>query len=256
MPTYKDAPSDINETFRHYTESPGDKALEAVIKSGEALVTHFASIYGGGCCFDDLYQSGMLGLFKAVKTYRSGKTGFMTWASWCIIGEVRHFVRSERKYYYPKYIEKLQENLDNAIDDYIKGHESLPDAGYLAGQAGIPADSVKEVMRAGLVSFSEIDASIVQPEIKQSFEQPIEDEMVIDQAFEMLGELQKKVLKCLFYKGMTQEQTAEELGLSQRKVSRIKIKSLDTMAKIIDGPDFSLLDNSNSFKLIKKSKKK
>jgi RNA polymerase sigma factor (sigma-70 family) len=53
--------------------------------------------YGCGFDYSDLYQSGMLCLVKATKNY-NGRALFSTWASWCIISEIRHFVRSERDF--------------------------------------------------------------------------------------------------------------------------------------------------------------
>jgi RNA polymerase sigma-B factor len=46
-----------------------------------------------------------------------------------------------------------------------------------------------------------------------------------------LSELQKRVVYLLFYKDMTQNEAADELGISQRKVSRILHKSLQQLYK-------------------------
>jgi len=54
--------------------------------------------YGCGFDYSDLYQSGTLGLIKATKSY-NGRALFSTWASWCVISEIRHFVRGECDYF-------------------------------------------------------------------------------------------------------------------------------------------------------------
>jgi len=68
--------------------------LMALLQRAGVLVRHFAMKYGCGFDYSDLYQSGMLGLIKTTKNY-NGRALFSTWASWCIIREIRHFVRGE-----------------------------------------------------------------------------------------------------------------------------------------------------------------
>jgi DNA-directed RNA polymerase specialized sigma subunit len=48
--------------------------------------------------------------------------------------------------------------------------------------------------------------------------------------------LQKKVIDALFYRGLTQQQTATELGLNQRKVSRLKQNALVSLSAMMAEP--------------------
>lgn len=47
---------------------------------------------------------------------------------------------------------------------------------------------------------------------------------------ETLSELQRKVLHHLYYEDLSQSETGERLGLSQRKVSRIAAASIKLLA--------------------------
>ncbi|MGM0688874.1 MAG: sigma-70 family RNA polymerase sigma factor [Bacillota bacterium] len=48
-------------------------------------------------------------------------------------------------------------------------------------------------------------------------------------ALEKLNKLQQNVIKLIFFEGLTQEQTANRLGLNQRKVSRLLYHVLTKM---------------------------
>jgi RNA polymerase sigma-B factor len=209
---------DINVLYEAYRRNPCETALEAVVAGGELLVRHFARRYGCGCPFDDLCQSGMLGLVKAVRSY-DGQAQFSTWASWCVIGEIRHFVRGECAYEVP-------EVDGNAIEYEVPTAE---------GTARIFNHGYNESLAFGL------------KEEDQSFHLRLEDKIALEQAMLKLTKLQKEVIDALFYRGLTQEQEAERLGFNQRKVSRIKTSGLQMLAIALAGPSFKLVDNSKSF---------
>ena len=179
---------DINIAYQAYACHPCEAALEAVMERGEPLVRYFARMYGCGCCFDDLCQTGMLGLMKAVKSY-DGRVLFSTWASCCVIGEIRHFTRREQSY-----------------------------------------RSAVQLMPAQADADAEPDARL-RPAY-QSFHLAVEDRVMLEQALRKLDVLQKKVIAALFFRGLSQEQAAKELGLNQRKVSRIKEKSCGIMTEM------------------------
>ncbi|HEX3026625.1 MAG TPA: sigma-70 family RNA polymerase sigma factor [Clostridia bacterium] len=247
--------NNLNSVFQQYLDYPCHERLDAVAEAGRPLVIHFASLYGSGCPFDDIYQTGMLGLVKAVKTY-DGSTLFTTWASNCIIGEIRHFVRKERNYHYPDCIGQLQQQADLLIETAVKTDGPPPDTGALAQKLGVSREGYREVMRAGLVSFNEIDVSKISSAQAQSFHLPIEDKIALDQAIGRLSEIQKHVVHALYYRGLTQQQTAEELGINQRKVSRIKTGVIRLLGEMLNEPNFRLIDSSRSFVPINKKSKK
>ena len=63
----------------------------------------------------------------------------------------------------------------------------------------------------------------------QTFKLPIEDIIMLREAFNKLQEIQKKVIFYLFKMDLTQKSTARKLGISQRKVSRIKESALKNL---------------------------
>jgi len=230
MARHKTVLLDINEAYDIYQNSPCDEMLENIIKSGEALVRHFALIYGGGFSYEDLYQTGMLGILKAIKSY-DGSTQFSTWGACCIISEIRHFVRRERTYMFPRCIG--QEQAEEIIEQTAKDDFEPVCADELAQQPGNTGSSVNEVFRTGLIMFSQIDVSKISSSHLMQFQLPIEDKLALEQALMQLSIMQKTVINALFYRGLTQEQAAQELKINQRQVSRIKQGGIDKLAQLL-----------------------
>jgi len=213
-----------------YTKHPSIENMERVIEGAKGLVYHFAKIYGGGMRFDDLSQTGMEGLLKAVRNFDAGYgVKFSTYASHCIIGEIKHFVRKEASFYKPGCIAGLQNKVNRFIEESIKNSGVIPKAGEIAERFGVREESVTEIMGAGLVDFSEIDTDNIKTVRYASFHLPIEDKLFLEHAFKKLTDLQKKVIYLLFYRDLSQSEVAKKLGISQRQVSRIKDKSIQAM---------------------------
>ncbi len=220
----------LDEAMNRYYISQTPISLDNIIKAGSGLIYYFIKLYGGGRSDQDLYQVGVEGLLKAMKRYnRSNGASFTTFAGHCIMGEIRHYIRKEASYYTPGCITGLQYRVDKEIETRLTQTGKVPTIKELASILNIKEDSVTEVMRAGLVSFDDINTSLIANQKLETFKLPIEDKLVLAQAMNKLSEIQKKVIYLLFFKDMTQEQAASKLGVPQRKVSRIKEKSIQIL---------------------------
>jgi RNA polymerase sigma-B factor len=186
--------ADIDRAYEKYIENACDFNLEQLVKSSEKLVKGFASVYGSGCCDEDLYQSGMMGLVKAIRSFdKSRNARFSAWASLCIVGEIKRYVKKE-----------------------AAPHEK----------------NVRALTRRGFAGFSEFDTRNMRE--RQPF-QPLEERIALHDALEKLSELQKAVIKALFFCGMTQRQAAEKLGIDRHKVSHLKTQGLLALLSLLSG---------------------
>ncbi|HWQ89162.1 MAG TPA: sigma-70 family RNA polymerase sigma factor [Desulfitobacteriaceae bacterium] len=220
----------LNEATRIYFSYRNEDSKEQVLQRAEGLIRYFARLYGGGCCEDDLFQVGSLGLLKALDNYDPAReTGFVTYASHCIIGEIRHMVRKEVSFYRPGCIVKLQYKVDRIIEEYTKASGDVPTARYIADKLKVSEESVAEVMKAGFVRFEEIDAVKLKSTDYESFRLPLEDKLILYQAMRKLSDFQQKVMHLLFFMDMTQQQVANKLGITQKQVSRVKEHSIEQM---------------------------
>ena len=160
-------------------------------------------------------------------------TKFTTYASHAIIGEIRHYVRKESRYYYPDYLDEYRKKMDEIILQSLEESDEPISEKELAGRLNLKEDSIEPLMRAGLVHLGEIELSGIRTKTMESFTLPIEDKLLISQLKYRLSDIQKDVIEMLFQQDMTQEEVAAELGLTQKQVSRIKLKSLSTMKEEI-----------------------
>jgi RNA polymerase sigma-B factor len=220
----------LEDAARYYYQHRDEASLERVIDSASNLIRYYGNLYGKYCDKEDVFQTGIIGLMKALKNYEPDRgVKFITYASHAIIGEIRHFVRKQASYYRPGCIAELQFKVDQVIEEYTKLHDDVPPIAYIAQKLRVKEESIDEVMRAGLISFDEIDTEKIQSSTYESFRLPIEDKLILYQAFSKLSDIQKKVLQLLFYHDMSQKQVAEQMGVNQKKVSRIKETSIQTM---------------------------
>ena len=220
----------LNEAAENYFNKSNEESMEKVVKAAERLIKYFARLYGGGCCEDDLIQVGYVGLIKALKNfdYKKGAS-FTTYACHYIIGEIRHLVRKEASFYRPGCIVELQHKVDSVIQEYIKANGEVPPTDYISEKLKIKEESIIEVMKAGLTSIDEVNLSKIRSSAYESFRLPIEDKLTLYSALQKLSDIQQKVIRMLFVNDMTQQQVADNLGISQRQVSRMKERSFKVL---------------------------
>lgn len=220
----------LNKAAYNYYQHKDEDSLREVVESAKGLIRYFARLYGGGCAEDDLFQTGNLGLMKALKSYDANKeVSFVTYASHFIMGEIRHLMRKQSSYYRPGCIVELQCKVDKVIEKYTKIHGDVPSTVCIAEILKIKEESVNEVMKAGMVSFDEIDAAKIHSSAYKHFHLPIEDKLTLYQALKRLSNVQQKIINMLFYRDMTQQQVADNLGMTQRQVSRMKERSIQIL---------------------------
>jgi len=218
----------------NYQKEKTQDNLEELINSSKRFINYFASIYGGGYSMDDLRQAGMEGFLKAIKNF-DPKFGvkFSTYAGHCIIGGIRHYVRKEMQYYRPGSIANLHSKIDHYLEDTFKETGDVPDPKEISGKFNVREDSVREIMKAGLVSLDEIKINRISNRNNESFKLALEDRIILQQAVKRLSTVQQNVIRMLFYHDMTQEAASDKLGMNQRMVSRLKEKSILELRKLL-----------------------
>ncbi|MFZ5596497.1 MAG: sigma-70 family RNA polymerase sigma factor [Bacillota bacterium] len=221
---------DLEEAAAAYLLNPDEEHLSALVEAGKRLVYHFVNVYMPGFPGDDAVQCGFEGLIKAALRFDPSRgVSFSTYASHCIMGEIRHYIRKEAPHQLPGWMAGLQKRIGDAAEKILKETGREPSLGDIALAVNVREEGLVQAMRAGWVSLDAIDVSKIHSRRYESFRLPIEDLIAVGQAMDKLTKLQKKVVSLLFYRGMTQTEVAVELGISQRKVSRILHRSLSLM---------------------------
>jgi RNA polymerase sigma-B factor len=226
----------LEQAARDYRNTGAPEALEKVVRCAEPLVAHFSRLYSPGRRDEDLKQAGYEGLLKAAKRFEPGRDAlFATYASHCIIGEIRREIKRRRIFRVPEYISGLQAAVIKATDQLLQEKGATPTLKEIAERVNVAEAGIIEAMQAGAVSLDEIDFSSIKSLRYESFKLPIEDLLTIKMALEKLSGLPRQVLELIYYRDLTQEQAARRLGTNQRRVSRILNRGLAEMRKAVSG---------------------
>lgn len=220
----------LEEAARQYVRSGSAKSKEAVVKAGRALVDYYACLYSPGRVDEDLRQAGYEGLLKALKRFEPSRgVLFATYAAHCIIGEIRHELRDRGPFKVPQWLKSLQAKVLAATEELAQQNGAMPTLSEIAHRVNVAEDGIIEAMQAGCVSLDEVDFNKVKHLYYENFKLPIEDKIALQISIEKMDSLQQKVIRLIYYEGLTQEQAARKLGINQRKVSRLLNRSLTEM---------------------------
>ncbi len=212
-------------------EQVATSATEALLDINMGLVRSLAFRFRDrGTELEDLIQIGIIGMIKAIRSFDlSRETTFSTYAVPLIIGEIRRHLRDDGLIKVSRYHRKLGLELMNARNrivsqrGYEPGIEELaalcevsPEDAAIAIDAISPVASLSEVV-GGDDSNLTLESRIADDdnEIER-----ISDSIALRQAISHMPEMWKKILLLRYYRNLTQQETAERLGLSQVKVSR------------------------------------
>ncbi|MGE5416850.1 MAG: sigma-70 family RNA polymerase sigma factor [Acidobacteriota bacterium] len=228
----KSVQSDFETIVQDYIFNPNDDSMHEVVEAARGLIYHFAQMYSPTRPCEDLVQAGYEGLIKALKRFDpSRNVQFVTFATHYVTGEMRHYLRSETSYHRPRTLAELQERIFEVSDQLTKKLDRPPTLDEVADEVNVTKEGVIQALKVGRVSMEEINLQAIKSVRYESFKLPIEDRIVLTQAFDRLNEVQRKVIYLIFFKDMTQAEAGAELGIGQRQVSRHLKRGLDMMAR-------------------------
>lgn len=193
---------------------------------------------------EDLIQVGFIGLIKAVDNFdpeRGNK--FITYASHCIAGEIRHYLRDKTEAIKsPRWLRKLNSDVAGFIESFSQQNKRFPTIKEISEGLNIAQDGIIEIFRsrkplslnADSGGKSEtIDYERIRAIRYETFKLPLEDRLVIEDAVEKLVLLEKKIVYLFFYMDLNQTEIGKRLGMPKKRVSRILHKAIDDLKKII-----------------------
>lgn len=193
---------------------------------------------------DDLLQVGYLGLLGAIERFDVDRgVKFSTYASHCVEGEIRHFIRDKTESIRrPRWMRQLSRQVAVFLEGYLQSHSRLPTLKEISEALNIAEEGVVAILKAKQPVSLEDDSRSGQVSSEAirslrhvSFQLPVEDRVAIGEAFERMLAVEQKVIYLFFVQDLTQKQIAGKLALSPRKVSRLMQKGLDTLRGWLDG---------------------
>lgn len=193
---------------------------------------------------DDLFQIGCIGLMKAIDNFDlSHNVRFSTYAVPMIIGEIRRYLRDNNSIRVSRSLRDIAYQALQARETLISKHSKEPTIIEIAKELGLPKEEVVMALDAiqdPVSLFQPIyndngDAVYVMDQISDDKSQDDSwlNEIALKEGMKRLGRREKLILNLRFFKGRTQMEVAEEIGISQAQVSRLEKTALSHMKKLI-----------------------
>ena len=220
-------------------------AREELISGNIRLVLSVIQRFGSrGEDADDLFQVGCIGLIKAIDNFDLDVgVRFSTYAVPMIIGEIRRYLRDNSMIRVSRSQRDLAYRALRAKEELSLRLSRDPTDAEIAAELGAEASDVTEALTSITTPlslyepvFSEGgDALYLMDQIsddKENDEAWIEN-IAIGEAMKRLSERERSIISMRFFRGKTQMEIADEIGISQAQVSRIEKGALDRIRKQI-----------------------
>lgn len=181
---------------------------------------------GRGVDYEDLVQSGCIGLLKAAEGFDETR-GFMfsTYAVPAIIGEIKRIFRDGGAVKVGRSDKEKARNLLALRDELTNRLGREPSISELASEAGFEVTETAQLLCASLpvLSLTVDDESGECSEIDVTIGDTTEemgDRIALKAAVENLSDRDRKIVEFRYFSGLTQTVTAKKLGMTQVQVSR------------------------------------
>lgn len=223
--------NDLESLVATYCEKPTEVLLVQIMEASRGLVYHFASQYAWGSDLDDLTQAGFEGVLKALSRFEPARQVlFATYSSHYIKGEIRRELSRGNPFSKPPLLVDIQSKINSATEELRQSLAREPSLKEIAQVVNIREEGVTEALLAGSIPLEELNLSRIRSLRYESFQLPIEDRLLLQEALSKLNDMQKKIVYWVFYQDLTQTRIAELLGTNQRRVSRLLKKTLEQLA--------------------------
>lgn len=228
-------------TLLDRAQNGDNDACQQVLTENVGLIWSIVKRYSGcGVDTDDLYQLGCIGFIKAVKGFDlTYGTQFSTYAVPKIAGEIRRFLRDDGSVKVGRSLREKGQTLFYTRERlrHTRGRE--PQLSELAQETGMTVEEVAAVELANgpLESLQQetIDGLTLESTLgTDSPEEGMVEKIALREAIDSLPERERITILLRFFRGMTQEQTARILKVSQVQVSRLERKGLAKLREILE----------------------
>ena len=224
----------MNGELLQAAQSGDAEACEQVVRENSGLIWSIVRrYYGRGVEPEDLYQLGCLGFLKAVRGFDfSYGTCFSTYAVPKIAGEIRRFLRDDGALKVSRSVREKAQLLYSTRERLRQELHREPQISELAEATGL---EVEEIARVDLASAA---PESLQSETEEGLplegmlgtaapEEGMVERIALREAIDRLPEKERMTILLRYFKGMTQEQTARVLKVSQVQISRLEKKGLE-----------------------------
>jgi RNA polymerase sigma-B factor len=222
--------------LREYHEHGDLEARERLIQQYMPLVKSLARRYSaGGDLYEDLVQVGCIGLIKAVDRFDSRRAEFGAFVVPNVAGEIKRYLRDRAwPVRVPRRLQELRPGL-NACSAELSAQFARPATiSEIADRSGVAEREVEAALDTERVRtpLSLSDAATKDDErycdldvLEGGYERG-EQRALLAAGFRALDERERRLIHLRYFAGLSQQQIAEEVGISTIHVSRLTRRAL------------------------------
>jgi RNA polymerase sporulation-specific sigma factor len=216
----------------------GDRdAADEMVSLNSGLIWSIARRYfGRGVDPDDLYQLGCVGFLKAVAGFDPAYgTQFSTYAVPKIAGEIRRFLRDDGSIKVSRSIKERAHVIRSAKSTLEQQLGREPTLSELSAETGVSVEEIAVAETATGVPESlqreTGDDGFTLENVLGDWDQEenLIEQVSLREAITKLPEKEQIVIRLRYYRGMTQEQAARVLKVSQVQVSRLERRAVEQL---------------------------
>ena len=220
----------------------GDRArAEKIVEENAGLIWSVVRRFlGRGVDADDLFQLGSLGLLIAIDGFdKSFGTRFSNYAVPKISGEIRRFLRDDGAVKVSRGIKEQAAQIRAARSALEQRIGREPTLSELEWETGIRAEDIVYAETAtgpaeSLQKESGEDGFSLELVLGDyGAEEKMLEHVALKSAIDKLPERERQVIALRFYHGMTQQNCARVLHVSQVQISRLERRAIDTMRELL-----------------------
>ncbi len=235
MENYKPiSPSDIAGLVSAAQNGDAD-ATERLIEGNFPLIKSIVKTYlGKGTEYDDLYQIGCVGFLKAIKNFNPDfDVKFTTYAVPMISGEIKRFLRDDGSVKVSRAIKTLAIKLKAFIESYKSEKGETPQIEILEKEFDaskedivVALDSCQQLLslQAKVDEADQNSQNVIDRLVVEDGTNDMLDKFILKSEIMKLPSKERQIIIFRYYRGKTQGEVAELLGISQVQVSRLESK--------------------------------
>ena len=221
----------------------GDREVAGkLIEENSGLIWSIARrFFGRGADPEDLYQLGCVGFLKAIDGFdESFGTRFSTYAVPKISGEIRRFLRDDGTIKVSRGIKEQAAVIRSARIELEQRIGREPTVSELSRETGISPEEIALAETAtgpteSLQRESGEDGFTLELVLGDfGAEEKLVEHVALRSAIERLPERERQVIALRYYHGMTQQNCAKVMNVSQVQISRLERKAVDQLRELLE----------------------
>ena len=223
-------------------QSGDRKKAEKIVEENAGLIWSVVRRFlGRGVDADDLYQLGCMGLLKAIDGFDEGfGTRFSTYAVPKISGEIRRFLRDDGAVKVSRGVKEQAAQIRSARSMLEQRIGREPTLSELEWETGISAEEIVYAETAtgpaeSLQKESGEDGFSLELVLGDyGAEEKMLERVALKSAIDKLPERERQVIALRFFHGMTQQNCARVLHVSQVQISRLERRAIDALRLLLE----------------------